>query len=61
MILGSLESQQQALQLYGDKHHSPTKEDKIKLERFDLSIKDEPIKPLIIENATSVSCKICFL
>jgi hypothetical protein len=31
MILGSLESQQQALQLYAEKHHSPTKEDKTKL------------------------------
>jgi hypothetical protein len=28
MILGSLESQQQALQLYVEKNHSPTKEDK---------------------------------
>jgi hypothetical protein len=30
MILGSLESQQRALQLYVEKHHSPNKEDKTK-------------------------------
>jgi hypothetical protein len=30
MILGSLESQQQALHLYAEEHHSPTKKDKTK-------------------------------
>jgi hypothetical protein len=30
MILGSLESQQQALHLYAKEQHSPTKEDKTK-------------------------------
>jgi hypothetical protein len=58
--LGSLESQQRALQLYVDKHHSPNKEDKTKWERFDLSIKDKSVKPSIIKNATSDSCEIHF-
>jgi hypothetical protein len=39
MILGSLEPQQQALQLYEEKHHSPIKKDKTNDERFDLSSK----------------------
>jgi hypothetical protein len=30
MILGSLESQQQFQQIYAEKHHSSTKQDKIK-------------------------------
>jgi hypothetical protein len=30
MILGSLESQQQALELYAEKNHIPNKEDKTK-------------------------------
>jgi hypothetical protein len=38
-----------------DKHHSNIKEDKTKLESFDLSIKDELVKPPNNKNATSVS------
>jgi hypothetical protein len=45
MILGSLESQQLALQLYAEKHHSPIKEDKTKSWKVWPFFKDESVKP----------------
>jgi hypothetical protein len=60
MILGSLESQQRALQLYAEKHHSPTKEDKTKWWKVWPLFKDETIKPPNTKNIISVSCKIHF-
>jgi hypothetical protein len=54
MILGSLESHQRAPQIYAEKHHSRTKKDKPNDERFNLSIKDKPVKPPIMKNAISM-------
>jgi hypothetical protein len=60
MILGLLESQQRALQLYAEKHHSTTKEDKTKWWKVWPLFKDKSVKPPNTKNTIRVSCKIRF-
>jgi hypothetical protein len=54
MILGLLESQQQALQIYAEKHHSPTEEDKTKWWKVWPLFRDKSVK-----NSKHQKCKKC--
>ena len=60
IILGSLESQQRALQDYAEKHHSPSCEKEAIKKEFDLSQKRQTGKTSNTKNATRYLYEIRF-
>ncbi len=57
MFLGSLESQQRALQDYVEKHHSPSCEEENTRGEFDLSTKYKPVKPPTSKTSQDIQMK----